>query len=68
MRTLIAVLLILGLTVPAVASKAEWEDIPTGALDNSVKRLATPHGWLVKYGARSVCYVPDENHEWRLDQ
>lgn len=42
-------------------------------LENGVtlKRIKTPHGWLVAtdgtYGS-SITYVPDENHTWQLDK
>lgn len=67
MRTLIVLVMLLSLTVPAFAS--EWEEV-----SKYISRTRLPHGWLVKmreadYGpsfAAGICYVPDENHEWRL--
>lgn len=47
-------------------SKPDWE-----AIDSDTFRLKVPGGWLVKaYGrsAPSICFVPDLDHEWKLEK
>lgn len=30
-------------------------------------RLKTPEGWMVIYTNKSVAYVPDKNHTWKIE-
>jgi hypothetical protein len=47
----------------------KWERI-----DDETTRLSVHGGWVVAYGWQdriagsilSTCFVPDENHEWKL--
>ena len=49
-------------------SNTLWEKIPTPKVSAEMMRTPVPHGWLVSYSrlARSMVYVPDEKHEWRV--
>lgn len=45
-----------------------WEIVPTPNSSGEIMRTSVPHGWLVTYKnlARSIVYVPDEKHEWKI--
>ena len=45
-----------------------WEIVHTPNSSATIMRTPVPHGWLVTYKslARSIVYVPDEKHEWKL--
>lgn len=43
----------------------KWE-----VISNGVARLKVPGGWLVttwEEGIETLCYVPDERHQWELE-
>lgn len=45
-----------------------WEIVPTPNLNAEIMRTPVPHGWIVTYKdlARSIVYIPDEKHEWKI--
>jgi len=45
-----------------------WEIIPTPNSSGDIMRTPVPHGWIVTYKrlARSIVYIPDEKHEWKI--
>lgn len=45
-----------------------WEIVPTPISSGEIMRTPVPHGWIVMYKnlARSIVYIPDEKHEWKL--
>ena len=67
MKKLILTLLCL---FPLVAyANSSWETIKAPEQGLDLMRLSTPHGWIVTYDdhARGIAYVPDEKHEWKID-
>lgn len=47
-----------------------WEIVHTPNSSAEIMRTPVPHGWLVAYKslARSIVYVLDENHKWKLNE
>lgn len=45
-----------------------WEIVPTPSSSAHIMRTPVPHGWIVTYKslARSIVYIPDEKHEWKI--
>ena len=45
-----------------------WEIVHTPNSSAKMMRTSVPHGWLVTYKnlARSIVYIPDEKHEWKI--
>ena len=45
-----------------------WEIVPTPGSSANIMRTPVPHGWIVAYKslARSIVYVPDEEHKWKI--
>lgn len=72
MKTLTLLLVLMSLCGVAFANSDKWERVSEHYL---IYRTKMPHGWLVVQrewqfgpsGIGGVAYVPDENHEWRLE-
>jgi hypothetical protein len=53
---------------PQPFSDPLWEIVPTPDSSAKIMRMPVPHGWIVTYKSlsRSIVYVPDEKHEWKI--
>jgi hypothetical protein len=60
--------LIIILTPSKPFSDPLWEIVHTPTSSGEIMRTPVPHGWIVTYKnlARSIVYIPDEKHEWKI--
>lgn len=60
--------LIIILTPTSPFSDPLWEIVHTPQSSGKIMRTPVPHGWIVTYKslARSIVYIPDEKHEWKI--
>lgn len=65
--SLLGLILLVKTTKPSFPDPL-WEIVHTPGSSADIMRTPVPHGWLVTYKnlARSIVYVPDENHEWKV--
>lgn len=66
--TFFIVSLVLILTPSPPFSDPLWEIVHTPNSSATIMRTPVPHGWIVTYKnlARTIVYVPDEKHEWKI--
>jgi len=53
---------------PHSFSDPMWEIVHTPDSSAEMMRTPVPHGWVLTYKklARTMVYIPDENHEWKI--
>lgn len=69
---IVPLMFVISLTIILTPSKPFsdplWEIVPTPNSSAEIIRTPVPHGWVVTYKnpARSIVYIPDEKHEWKI--